>query len=333
MKKLVALLLALALCLCFLAVASAEEKTIKVGYMGCAPNAAFSKQLWESIERSCNERGYEVECNFTDMDPVKMRSAYEQFKLQGVDIILDNNETVDIVEPFAEQAWEEGIPFLTLTMTYPNHPEFYCFGPSNQAMGYAAGEGIGKICAEEWDHVDLVLLVGTFVTAPKITERLTSAYEKFQEFVDCSNAEYIEVAIQSGQSNTAYQLVGDALTSHPDAYTVIFCQNDDMAKAAFAAVEAQGRGDITMGYGSDCVDAALEYWQEAILTENAKAPWRGSIFLDTDHWGDQIMDMAERILDGTQEVTSESCVIVLAGLPNWEQYWPDLLERDFTTAQ
>lgn len=333
MKKLVSLLLVLALSLCGLLIASAEEDDgLYIGYMGCAPTAAFSKQLWESIEKACNDRGYKYECVFTDMDPAKMRTAYEQFKLQGVDIILDNNETVELVQPFAEQAWEEGIPFLTLTMKYPDHPEFFCFGPSNQSMGYAAGEGIGKIVAEEWGTVDLVLLVGTFVTAPAITERLTSAYEKFQEFVDCSNAEVLEIAIQSGQAATAYQLVSDALTSHPGMKTAVFCQTDDMAKAAFAGVEAQGRGDITIGYGSDCIDAALEYWQEAILTGNTKAPWRGSIYLDTDHWGDPILDMAENMLAGTQEETFVSPVIVLAGMHNWQEFWPDLLERDFTTA-
>ena len=112
--------------------------------------------------------------------------------------------------------------------------------------------------------------------------------------------------------------------------TVIFCQTDDIAASSFAAVEAAGRGLDVIGVGNDCVEAAKEYWQTAIKEENYTVPWRGSVFLDTYAYGGLILDMAERIIAGTQEENAVVAPAIVGGLYNWEELWPDLMETDFS---
>ena len=82
MKKLLAVLLALSLTLVlFSGVALGEEgKKLKIGYYGLAPTQAFFKQIWESLDAHCAERGYEFISFYTDADAAKMRSAFGDSK-------------------------------------------------------------------------------------------------------------------------------------------------------------------------------------------------------------------------------------------------------------
>ena len=330
MKKLLMVLLVLALMLGSFAAVAEEAKPLKIGYFGLAPTQAFFKQIYESIEAACAERGYELVGFFTDADPADMRNAYEQFKMQKVDIILDGNAYSDIMLPFAEQAVADGIPYIGLFVTFPDLPDAYTFGSSNKDMGIASGTFLGETIKNEWEgKVDTILLVGTFASGVEITERLTKSAETIGTIVDTTNTEILQLNTDAGNASTTYQVVSDALTSHPNQKIVIICQTDDIANAAFSAVSAAGRDADVMGTGNDCVDAAMEYWQTAIKEENKTAPWRGSIYLDTAAYGGMLLDMSEAILAGTQEEHNVSPMPDVAGMHNWEEFWPDLLERDF----
>lgn len=330
MKKVLAILLTLVMALGIGSAFAETTEPLTIGYYGMSPTAAFSKEFYETLVAGAEAHGHELIGVFSDADAVKMRSAYEQFKMQGVDIIIDGNQIKDSMTPFVEQALADGIPYLACFVTYPDIPEAYTFGPNNIDMGTATGNYIGKIIAEEWNgELDMIILAGTFATAAAITERLTSAVPVVGEHVDISNVEELRIATTSGNAAAAYQMVMDALTANPGKKIAIFCQNDDIANASFAAVEAAGRAGDVVGVGSDCVDAALEYWQTAIKEENETAPWRGSIYLNTSSWGEVVMDLCENIVAGTQEEHVSIAPVVCAGLKNWEEFWPDLLERDF----
>lgn len=327
MKKLLMVLLVFTL---VLGSCCALAEPMKIGYFGLAPTQAFFKQIYESIEKACADRGYELIGFYTDADPADMRNAYEQFKMQKVGVILDGNAYSDIMLPFAEQAVADGIPYIGLFVAFPDLPEAYTFGSSNHDMGVASGTFLGETVKNEWDgKVDTILLVGTFASGIEITERLTSSAETIGTIIDTSNTEVLQLNTDAGNAGQTYQVVSDALTSHPNQKIVIVCQTDDIANAAFSAVSAAGRDADVIGTGNDCVDAAMEYWQTAIKEGNMTVPWRGSIFLDTSAYGGMLVDMAEAILAGTQEEHNVSPMPDVAGLHNWETYWPDLLERSF----
>jgi|LSQX01.2.fsa_nt_gb ABC-type sugar transport system substrate-binding protein len=330
MKKVLVLFLVALLILSSSMALAGETKPLKIGYYGMSPNAGFSKEFFESVKNAVDAHGHEMIPIYTDFDAAKMRSAYEQFKMQGVDVIIDENEIKDSMTPFVEQALIDGIPYIACFVTYDEIPEAYTYGPSNQQMGAASGEFLGKIVAEEWDgKCDLILMVGTFASAPDITVRLTSALPVFSEYVDTTNTKVQEIAATAGNASASFQLVMDALTANPGKKTVIFCQTDDMANAAQAAVEAAGRANDVVLTGSDCIDAAQEYWQTAIKEGNLTAPWRGSVFLNTSTWGEAVIEMAEKMVAGTQEEHNVVAKVAVAGMSNWEEFFPDLMERDF----
>ena len=76
MKKLLVVLLALILALGACASVAMAEEPLKIGYFGLAPTQAFFKQVYDSLEAACAERGYELVGFYTDADPAEMRTAY-----------------------------------------------------------------------------------------------------------------------------------------------------------------------------------------------------------------------------------------------------------------
>ncbi|MCI1210170.1 MAG: sugar ABC transporter substrate-binding protein [Treponema sp.] len=286
------------------AVAAPAENTGKkvvIGYYGIDATQAFFKDVYDSLAKACKARGWELDAQFTNYDPVKMRSAYNQFKAMNVDLIIDGNAMQDIILPFAQEAADDKIPYLGLSVDLPEPS--YTYGTSNPAMGKAVGSFIGKHIKEDWGgKVDLIVLVGTFTSGPQITERLTSAVPALGTFVDITGKKVVKIDADSGDTASAYQQVMDVLTANPDKKIAMFCQTDDMANSAFSAVEAAGRGHDVMGTGSDCVNIALQYFKHAVDTGDYSVPWRGSIYLGAKNYGEALCPIIQKILKGDSSV-------------------------------
>jgi ABC-type sugar transport system substrate-binding protein len=299
-----------------------SSKPIKIGYYSFAATMGFYKEMYEGMEAACKAKGYELIPVFTDADPVKMRSAYDQFKTMGVDIIIDANSIADVVKPFAEDALEDKIPYISLFVSYPE--PLYTFGPSNSDMGNAVGTYIGELIKKEWNgKIDGIILCGSFTDAPDITERLTTAVPALGEIINVEGKEVIQVDAFSDQA-LIFQRVTNTLAANPNKKFAMFCQNDDVANASFSAVESAGRGGDVMGTGSDCIEIALQCFKEAIDSGNLTVPWRGSIFFDTMDWSRQIVEMAEKLIHSEPCPYSIVAPASVCGIYNLYQYHPEL---------
>lgn len=296
---------------------------IKIGYYGVSTTSQFFKDIYDSLVAECDKRGYELTAIFTDYDPVKMRSAYDQFKLLGVNVIIDGNAIPDVMAPFAEQAAADGIPYIGLFVQL-DEPA-YTFGISNAAIGETVGEFVGKLIKDEWGgNYDLIVMVGTFQSAPEITERLTEAPDGMAKYVDVADKPIVQIDVKGGDTVGIYQQTMDVLTANPDKKIAIFAQTDDVANSVFSAVEAAGRSADVIGTGSDCVDIALDYFKAAVDTNDYTVPWRGSNYLPAITYGDDIVDIAEKIL-AKEDVAHETLVSpMVVGIYNLYEVFPEL---------
>ncbi|HAF61550.1 MAG TPA: hypothetical protein DCK95_04415 [Anaerolineaceae bacterium] len=307
-------------------VTTMSSELIKVGYYGISTTNAFFKDVYDSLVKACEDRGYELTAIFTDYDPVKMRSAYDQFKLIGVDLIIDGNGSQDVIVPFAEQAAIDGIPYIGLFVQL-EEPS-YTFGVSNAAMGEAVGDFVGKLIKDEWGgNYDLIVMLGGFQGATDVVERLTKAPEGMVNYVDVTGKPIIQIEAKFGDTVGIYQQTMDMLTANPDKKIALFAQTDDVANAAFSAVEAAGRSADVIGTGSDCVDIALDYFKAAVDANDYTVPWRGSNYLPAKTFGGEIIDLASRIL-ANEDVPHETVTSpIVVGIYNLYEVFPELKDK------
>ena len=306
----------------------AAGKKYTIGYYGIDSTQAFFKDVYDGLNKACAKRGWTLKAEFTNYDPVKMSAAYNDFKAEHVDFIIDGNAMQDISAPFAQKAATDKIPYLAIAQNLP--APTYNYGPANSDMGTAVGNYIGALAKKEWEgQIDLIILVGTFTTGPQITERLTSAVPVLGKYVQNINSvPVIKVDANAGDTQVVYQKVKDSLTSKPDAkHIAMFCQTDDMANAAFSAVSAAGRGEEVMGTGSDCSAVATDYFKKAIVSNNFKVPWRGSIYLGAINYGEALCKIIPKILNNQQKEYNITFQPQVAGIYNLYTAIPSLKNK------
>lgn len=302
-------------------VAEVATKPIKIGYYGSATTEKFFKDIYDGLEAACKDRGWELLADFTAYDPVKMRAAYDNFKAQGVDFIVDGNALVEVIQPFAEEAAKDGIPYLALHVSLPEPA--YTFGSKDVEMGEANGKYIGQMIVDEWDsHVDVVVSYNCYTKSPALVPRTESSYDVLCDMMDCTNTEYIEVDAYSSETQKAYQNTMDILTSHPNAKIACFVVSDDIANAVYSAALAAGRNDDVMIAGSDCIDVAVQIFKDA-AQNNPKCAWRGSIYLGPINYGPILCDIMEDVLNGEDIPYDNYVEPKVCGIDNVYEFFPE----------
>jgi ribose transport system substrate-binding protein len=94
---------------------------------------------------------------------------------------------------------------------------------------------------------------------------------------------------------TMKSLVTDYLTAHPNEHHIaIGCFNDDGGNAAYSAAKASNRLNDVMIVSHNADKVALD-----VLREGDSA-WVGTVNYNSDKYGDQIVDMALKILSGAK---------------------------------
>jgi len=299
-------------------------KSLKIGYMSDDPSSGFYKNMLDSLEAAVAAAGHEFVPVLTYRDPVQMRAAFDQLKMMEVDIIIDLNSVVDIVRPFAEEAKEEGIPFLAL---YINLGEpYYCFGTDNGVLAQIKGTFLGERIKEEWGgKVDGIMLVGNFTGAPDVARRVIEAVPAMGEIIDVSGIEPIRLQTTNPDVPNTVQLVTNTLAANPGKRFAMFCQNDDQASAAVSAVDAAGRSADVMATGSDCLPIARDYWKAAVDAGNLTPTWRGSIYISTPEHCALIVKLAEDIAAGKSGIPYYSSPDLIIGGPhNFYELFPEM---------
>lgn len=306
MKKLLAILLVFTIVLTALvgctkaaepaAAGTDEPAAMKVGYMSATASTGFWKEVTDSIKATCEDRGIELVYSETSAETDKMRLAFDTFVAQGCNIILDGNSLSDIIAPFAAEAAELGIPYVTLECHVDGA---YFYGISNPTCGEAVGEFLVDLVGKEWNgEADLVILNAPWTTAREICTRVTRALDLLQEaYPNLKEVDVVETDFQMDPT-VAYQTCMDALTAYPNAEHILYISFTDATLLnALGAMETSGRSAQIIATGCDCQEEMVTIFKD-VHDNGAVSPIRGSVYLATNTYGDRIIDLATKIYNG-----------------------------------
>ena len=305
MKKVIALLLSLVLALCACGFTALAEEPITIGFCNYTDTDQFFITVKESMSRVCEERGYKLLYAVSEADPAKMRTAWESFVTQGADIIVDFSLLEDSGSTMAKNFKEQyGISVICVDNVYDNA---FFFGVNNVEAGKTAGYYVAEKVQEKWDgQVDCMLQFYREANGPTVKLRNSGIYDGMIEsgielaeenvyWVDSSgtNAAAVDPAIMKS-------LVTDFLTAHPDEHHIVIgCFNDDGGNAAYNAAKASGREEDVMIISHNADPVALD------TMAAGESCWIGTVCYSPATYGDQIIDLAERLLAG-EDVPTEN---------------------------
>lgn len=274
---------------------------ITIGFCNYGESMDFFKTVKESMERACEANGDKLLYATSDADAGKMRSNWDSFVSQGADIIVDASILGDAGSSLATQYKNEGkIPVVSVDNVYENA---YFFGVNNQGAGEAAGEYLAQKVKEKWDgQVDCMLQFFLASNGEEVQKRNQGIYdgmvangvELSKDKVDWVNA---QGTAQSGYDPAVMKsLVSDYLSAHPDDHHIVIgCFNDDGGSAAYNAAKGAGREDDVMIVSHNADQVALDN-----LSQNEENCWIATVSYQPQKYGDQIVDLCEKIVAGDQ---------------------------------
>lgn len=314
MKKILALVLALMMaCACMTAMA--EEEQYYIGYSNMHLSEDFFITVSEGLHAAAEANNVKFEETIANRDAVLMAQNIESFLLKGVDLVIDFNVLAETGIEMAARCAEEGIPFISIDCLYEGA---YFFGVNNYQAGVALGEGVAPFVDSKFEgKIDWIVNLYDSSAGDDVKGRNQGAMDVLAEKYGVAEENLVWLDCLADDVKTG-TLTRDWLNSHPDATNIVFIgQNDDRGYAINNIVESEGRVDDCLIASHNADPAAIENLEAHPEGDTA---WVCTASYNSHLYGEQIMDMALRILNGEEVAQSEYTKVTIVTPENLAEY-------------
>ena len=316
MKKLLALGLVVVMFLATAISVSAEEQPY-IGFCNMFMSEDFFITVSKGLHSAAEANGIKLEENFAQRDAVVMTQAIETYVTKGVDLVIDFNVLPETGSAIAAELKEKGIPMISIDCIYQ---DAYFFGVNN----YGACEALcdaAVIQAQKkfGDKLDFIVNLYDATAGDEIKKRNDGVVDKLKAIY--ADAEVVWLDCQADDVKTA-ALTRDWLNAHPDAHKIVFVgQNDDRGYAINTVVENEGRRDDCIIVSHNADPGAIENLKNH---RDGSTAWLCTASYNSHLYGEQVIDMALRILKGESVDQMEYTKVTVVTPENLDEYLSSL---------
>ncbi len=314
MKKVLSLVLAVMMLLGSYA-ALAAEKEFYIGYSNMFLTEDFFITVSKGLHKAAEANNVKFEENIAQRDAVVMTQIIETYITKGVDMVIDFNVLPETGSAMAAKLKDKNIPMLSIDCLYEGA---YFFGVNN----YGAGEILGDAAVEQakkkfGGEIDYIVSLYDSTSGDVIKSRCDGVVDKLVAAfgTPAENVVWLDSMADDIKTGT---MTRDWLNSHPDAHKIVFVgQNDDRGFAINNVVETERRRD-------DCI--IVSHNADPSSIENLKAhrtgdtAWVCTASYNSHLYGDQVIDMALRILRGEKVEQAEYAMVTPVTIDNLDAY-------------
>jgi ribose transport system substrate-binding protein len=304
---------------------SGNAGSYRIGYSNMALREDFFITVESGLRAACKDTGYIYDTAIADRDAAKMKQNIEALLTKGANIIIDFNVLPEAGSAIASDLKAKNIPMLSIDCIYENA---YFFGVNNLEAGRILGEATIPFVDEKFDgKVEYIVNLYDAAGGDVIKMRNDGVVEVLQKKYNVSNDNVFWVNSAADDVKTQ-TMTRDWLSSHPNATKIVFVgQNDDRGYAINAAVEGDNRiaHSIIVSHNAD--PASVENLQKHV--KDNRTAWVATASYNSHLYGDQVINMAGRILKGEPVNQSEYTQVTIVTTKNVEFY---VAERDKVLA-
>ncbi len=299
----------------------ASTKAYNIGYSNMQVKEDFFITVEGGIRKAAEDAGYDYNTTISDRDATKMKQNIEALVTKGADIIIDFNVMAEAGSAIASDLEKEGIPMLSVDCLYDGA---YFFGVNNLEAGRTLGEtAVQFVDSKFGSEVEYIVNVYDAASGDEVKKRNDGVVEILQEKYGLAdeNVIWLDCKQDDVKSQT---MTKDWLNSHPDTTKVVFVgQNDDRGYAINAAVNGESRQADSIIVSHNADPSSIENLQKHV--EDKDTAWVATASYNSHLYGNQIIDMATRILEGKNVEKSEYTKVTIVTLDNVTEY---VKERD-----
>ncbi len=268
MKKILCILLALVMVLSLAACGGAPKddgpKTLKFGWSVYDLSNPFFVPMDEGVQAKCKELGIELLPTHDEKgDATEMITGVTALIEQGIDALVISPFSPESLSTVTALCEEKGIPVIVVDIG-TGGAQVDGFIRSDM---YGGGKLAGEYFLEVMGNGTYPDITSKNVAIIKCETSATYAITRGEGFKDAVVGQgYTVVEEQHGNSNKdeAYAIMKDYLSKYPDL-AAVFCENDQMALGAAAAIDEAGKTGQILVYGFDGNDDAVAAIKEGKL--------------------------------------------------------------------
>ena len=313
MKKILALVIALIM-VCAGMTAMAEEQYY-IGYSNMQLAEDFFITVSNGLHAAAEANNIKFEETIANRDAVLMAQNIESFLMKEVDLLIDFNVLPETGAEMAIRCAEAGIPMISIDALYEGA---YFFGVDNYGAGVALGEGTVEFVEEKLGgKVNYIVTLWDSQAGEAVKDRCDGVVDIIAEKYGVAVENQIWLDCMADDVKTS-AMTRDWLNSHPDATNILFIgQNDDRGYAINNIVESEGRVDDCIIVSHNADPASVENLQAHL---DGSTAWVATASYNSHLYGEQVIDMALRILAGEEVAQSEYTKVTTVSYKTVEEY-------------
>ena len=250
----------------------------------------FFVPMDEGVQAKCAELGINLLPTHDEKgDATEMITGITNLIDQGIDALVVSPFSPESLSTVTAMAEEAGIPVVVVDIGTGGAP-VDAFIRSDM---YGGGKLCGEYFVEVMNDGSYPEITSKNVAIIKCETSATYAITRGEGFKDAVTAEgYTVVEEQHGNSNKdeAYSIMLDYLAKYGDDLAAVFCENDQMALGAAAAIDEQGKTGSILVYGFDGNDDALAAIKEGKMG--------GTVAQDPYGMGELGVELAYKLVNG-----------------------------------
>lgn len=265
-----------------------DKPVYTIGFAGQTTESAFAVEVAQGIRAAAEARGFRLVELDNHWNPTAAVRNAEQLIRQKVDLAIEFQTFANVAPQVASRFHEAGIPLIAIDIP---HPGATYFGADNYRAGMIAGRALGRWAQEHWEgRVDRVGLLEMRAVGAMAEARLEGVLAGIRDILPDLPASAVERpdsggALQGGLSATRRIL-------RQSGRTLIGAGNDPAALGALRAIaEAGAAGRCIVASQGASAEGRRE------LRRNGSG-LIGSVGYFPERYGEQIFELAEKILDG-----------------------------------
>lgn len=269
-----------------------QGDTLKFVYITNDLSSPYTAAQRVGVEQAIEDLGVDAELQGPPTGAAQDQVALVQTLIaqQDVDGIAVAAVNVDSLKPVIQEAFDAGIPFISVFTDQPDSAQLAFIGEDNRAFG----EYEGQLLAEELaGQSGPVVAISVDSAAGWSTARMEGLEAGLATNPDLEFVGPINTGIEPGQMFNAIQ---NAMQANPDAIAIASVDCCSIVGAAKWAEQAGRAGDIVI-VGTDALEQTLSYIEDGTITFSISQDPVGQVFT-------AISQLNALVTDGTPPETT-----------------------------
>jgi ribose transport system substrate-binding protein len=300
--------------------AAANGRRYRIGFANMTERMHFCRQVRESLEKEAQRLGnIDLLIRNNDLDHQRALDNADWFVSNNIQLAIEFQIHARAGNVIMDKFNRAGVPVIAVDIPMPGAT---FFGADNYRAGFIAGQGLGRWVEGHWHTAPhLVLCLQAQQVGPAAEARLQGEREGLESVIGPLSEERvmtIETPVIVEEAET--MMVNQVAAIPPGTRVAILAINDDAALGALTAFEKAGRLDevVAVGQNADLVGRAA--------LGRPDLPFVGSTSYAPERYGEQLLDLAVRILDGEPVPPAAFCRHTFITRDNIDDYYTEAKE-------